>query len=722
MVHPNIFGDWTTFRLEFSDPLKYARAKDAKAECVTLGKDKQQVLERMLKPVYLVRKKDDVLQNKLTKKNEKVIFCQLSEIQKMVYRHILTLPDYDLLRFANAPCECGVNKQYFISYRKLKTKKERIAYQRRHKDQLVPKKKCCYRYPMNPYRYRGEEREPDIDPDAILWQQLHEKPIGDRNSIAEEILDGKYITCKQCPSCVQLPALNKLMKICSHPSLLQVAHSETGESKRKKLEFAEVALPPDIRSKLPGGTLYQYESLTNDHVKLSGKMKTLDYLLNKFQRQQHRVLVFSHSTATLDIIQNHCRISGWEHLRLDGKTPSSSRQGLVDKFQKNDDIFVFLISTKAGGLGLNLTAANKVIIFDVNWNPSYDEQAQDRAFRIGQKRDVEVTRLVARGTIEELIYQRQVYKVQLKKQTLEATELGEDQPQIFRGVDKDKNRKGELFGIENLLKFKDGSFMSSLWKKSDNPLEPIDLDAVEAELDKRTEDDLDEMAERDDELGQSKTQRNDESGNETSEHEYEGIDHGDYFNKQRGRARVAQGDDAFDEEMGGVSQMIAATTAMAVQNIYSSDDDASYEDEDAADAKPDVKSMKPDVRPSIQEVTSRADESGIVGTEKAGSDNNAAAARNSESEDEEKKDSEEKFDHANNLMSPEPSTGTQSLGSLEGLRTQHEPTPKPSFEKKAAAPAKYSLMGVTFDKTPKKSQSEKKPSGLYIPKYSKGDK
>lgn len=103
-----------------------------------------------------------------------------------------------------------------------------------------------------------------------------------------------------------------------------------------------------------------------------------------------------------------------------------------------------------------------MIIFDVNWNPSYDEQAQDRSFRIGQKKDVEVTRLVARGTIEELIYQRQVYKVQLKKQTLEATELGEDQPQIFRGVDKDKNRKGELFGIENLLKFKDGSFMSSL--------------------------------------------------------------------------------------------------------------------------------------------------------------------------------------------------------------------------------------------------------------------
>jgi len=730
MVRPTLFGDWTTFRLEFSDPLKYARAKDAKAECVALGKDKQQVLERMLKPVYLVRKKDDVLQNQLTKKNEKVIFCQLSELQKMIYRHILTLPDYDLLRFANSPCECGVNTQYFISYKKLKTKKEQVAYQRRHKDQLVPKKKCCFRYPMNPYRV--EEGGPDIDRDAVLWKQLHDKPIGDPNSVAEDILDGKYIACKLCPTCVQLPALNKLMKICSHPSLLQVPHSETGESKRKKLEFAEIALPPDIRSKLPGGTLYQYESLTNDHVKLSGKMKTLDYLLKKFQRQQHRVLVFSHSTATLDIIQNHCRISGWEHLRLDGKTPSSSRQGLVDKFQKNDDIFLFLISTKAGGLGLNLTAANKVIIFDVNWNPSYDEQAQDRSFRIGQKKDVEVTRLVARGTIEELIYQRQVYKVQLKKQTLEATELGEDQPQIFRGVDKDKNRKGELFGIENLLKFKDGSFMSSLWKKSDNPLEPIALDAVQAELDKRTEDDLDELAERDDELGQAKTQ-NDESGNETSENEYEGIDHGDYFNKQRGRARVAQGDDAFDEEMGGVSQMIAATTAMAVQNLYSSDDDASYEGEDdGADAKPDVKldnkpNFKSDVQVqpysksnSIQEVASRADDSVATetGEEKIGEGNNTSALQNSDSESEEKKDSGEKSNQVNDIMSPEPSTGTQSLGSLDGLRTQHEPTPKLLFKKKATAPAKYSLMGVSFDKTPKKKESEKKkPSGLYIPKY-----
>ncbi|KAL7460410.1 hypothetical protein ACHAXS_000860 [Conticribra weissflogii] len=160
--------------------------------------------------------------------------------------------------------------------------------------------------------------------------------------------------------------------------------------------------------------------------------------------------------------KQHVKTRGYSNLRLDGTVPTSSRQPLVDKFQNDDSIFMFLISTKAGGLGLNLTAANKVIIFDVNWNPSYDEQAQDRSFRIGQKKNVEVVRLVSRGTIEELVYCRQVYKVQLKKQTFGSLMNDENQPQIFRGVSQDQNRKGELFGVENLLSFKDGSFMDKI--------------------------------------------------------------------------------------------------------------------------------------------------------------------------------------------------------------------------------------------------------------------
>lgn len=266
-------------------------------------------------------------------------------------------------------------------------------------------------------------------------------------------------------------------------------------------------------------------------------------------------------------------------------------------------------------------------------------------------------------------------------------------------------------------------------------MEAIDQTEVQAELDKRTEEDLDELAEREDQ-GPSNSQ-NDESGNETSENEYEGIDHGDYFNKQRGQARVVQGDEAFDEEMGGVSQMIAATTAMAVQNVYSSDEDDYTSDDQKPEAKPDVKpsvksmedekssadhdsdaSKKPAAKPDAVKSDAKAGLPLVDGSAPASSNDRNEPAT-SEEDDEEKKDTEEKSARADNhLMSPDPSTGTQSLGSLDGLRTQHEPTPKTVAKKKAAAPGKFSLMGAVFENTPKKNQ-EKKPSGsgLYIPSY-----
>jgi len=106
-----------------------------------------------------------------------------------------------------------------------------------------------------------------------------------------------------------------------------------------------------------------------------------------------------------------------------------------------------LISTTAGGTGLNLTAANKVVIFDPNWNPAHDLQAMDRAYRYGQCRDVYVYRLLGAGSLEELIYARQIYKQQ---QMLTAYE-GAAQTRYFKGVQGDKSRQGELFGLKNLF-------------------------------------------------------------------------------------------------------------------------------------------------------------------------------------------------------------------------------------------------------------------------------
>ena len=99
---------------------------------------------------------------------------------------------------------------------------------------------------------------------------------------------------------------------------------------------------------------------------------------------------------------------GYEYLRMDGTTSIKRRQPLIQAFNSNEDIFLFLLTTRVGGLGVNLTGADRVVIFDPDWNPSTDVQARERAWRIGQKKDVTIFRLLTAGTIEEKIYHRQV--------------------------------------------------------------------------------------------------------------------------------------------------------------------------------------------------------------------------------------------------------------------------------------------------------------------------
>ena len=141
------------------------------------------------------------------------------------------------------------------------------------------------------------------------------------------------------------------------------------------------------------------------NIEHCGKMECLAKMLKTWDEQKEKCLVFSWSTQTLDVIQAFCQAKGYKFHRFDGSVNVKLRQGIVDDFNNSASSFVFLCSTRAGGVGVNLQSAAKVVIFDVNWNPSHDQQAQDRAYRIGQARHVNVFRLVCQGTIEELIPQ-----------------------------------------------------------------------------------------------------------------------------------------------------------------------------------------------------------------------------------------------------------------------------------------------------------------------------
>jgi DNA helicase INO80 len=137
----------------------------------------------------------------------------------------------------------------------------------------------------------------------------------------------------------------------------------------------------------------------------SAKLARLDALLHELKAGDHRVLVYFQMTRMMDIMEEYLIYRQYKYLRLDGSSKLEDRRDMVIDWQTRPDIFVFLLSTRAGGLGINLTAADTVVFYDHDWNPSNDAQAMDRAHRLGQTRQVTVYRLITKGTIDERIVQ-----------------------------------------------------------------------------------------------------------------------------------------------------------------------------------------------------------------------------------------------------------------------------------------------------------------------------
>ncbi|KAJ1967486.1 swr1 complex component [Dispira parvispora] len=170
-------------------------------------------------------------------------------------------------------------------------------------------------------------------------------------------------------------------------------------------EFVQVTTAVDSLAQLrtrrallfPDKTLLQYDC---------GKLQILATLLQGLAREHHRVLIFTQMTRVLDILEEFLNLHGYRYLRLDGATPVALRWDLTERFNQDRRIFAFISSTRAGGLGINLTGADTVIFYDSDWNPFMDLQCQDRAHRIGQTRDVHIYRLISTATIEENILRK----------------------------------------------------------------------------------------------------------------------------------------------------------------------------------------------------------------------------------------------------------------------------------------------------------------------------
>ncbi|PYI01952.1 DNA excision repair protein [Aspergillus sclerotiicarbonarius CBS 121057] len=247
------------------------------------------------------------------------------------------------------------------------------------------------------------------------------------------------------------PAIAVLQKLSNHLAILIPQGADSTEKQEKDKDMLELAVPDQWEK------LYRSrDSIVNyANPEFCGKWKVLRRLLKWWHANGDKVLVFSHSVRLLKMLQMLFNYTSYNVSYLDGSMSYEERTKVVDEFNSDPRQFVFLISTRSGGVGLNITSANKVVIVDPNWNPSHDLQAQDRAYRIGQSRDVEVFRLISAGTIEEIVYARQIYKQQQANIGYNAS----SERRYFKGVQEKKDQKGELFGLDNMFGYKNQNIL-----------------------------------------------------------------------------------------------------------------------------------------------------------------------------------------------------------------------------------------------------------------------
>ncbi|NWT64241.1 ER6L2 protein, partial [Prunella himalayana] len=369
---PGLLGSRVHFKKKFSDPVEHGQRHTATKRELATGRKAMVKLGRIMSGWFLRRTKA-LISDQLPKKEDRMVFCSLTEFQKAVYQAVLETDDVTLVLKAGEPCSCNSGRK---------------------------RKNCCYKV----------------------------------NAHGETIKSLRF------------SYLMILQKVANHAALLQTDNtSKLQEAHIKRVCSQVFSSFPDFVQLSKDAA---FETISDP--KYSGKMKVLQQLLNHFRKNKDKVLLFSFSTKLLDVLEQYCMASGLDYRRLDGNTKSEDRIRIVREFNSLQEINLCLVSTMAGGLGLNFVGANVVILFDPTWNPANDLQAIDRAYRIGQHRAVKVFRLISLGTVEEMMYLRQVYKQQLHCAVIGT----ENARRYFEAVQGSKEHQGELFGIHNLFKLR----------------------------------------------------------------------------------------------------------------------------------------------------------------------------------------------------------------------------------------------------------------------------
>eukprot|EP00917_Polyrhabdina_sp_WS-2016_P024662 GHVP01053255.1.p1 GENE.GHVP01053255.1~~GHVP01053255.1.p1 ORF type:complete len:898 (+),score=190.49 GHVP01053255.1:3-2696(+) len=394
-IMPTLFDSHSEFSEWFSKDIEsHAEEKTALDQKILLR------LHMILKPFMLRRMKSEVA-SEMVKKIEIDVYCKPSPVQKRMYSSIRR----------NIPVET------------LNLKGSETERSKRLMNIVMQLRKVCNHPELftrhevtQPLILNSMESIPDT-PETRLYSEK-------RPWITKNFQEIPEIKREKVPSVFQIKKPNDIPVFNIENKTFCLTKKEFPIS---KIIVPRVIAPPLKRGKTQflidrdgniKETLKKYSStekgiesfiIPPDHTKLisdSGKILYLEQLLTELYKKGHRVLIYFQMTRMINLFEEYLKNRPYRYLRFDGSSKISDRRDMVADWQSNPNIFIFLLSTRAGGIGINLTSADTVIFYDSDWNPTVDQQAMDRAHRLGQTKDVTVYRLLMKDTIEERIQLR----------------------------------------------------------------------------------------------------------------------------------------------------------------------------------------------------------------------------------------------------------------------------------------------------------------------------
>ena len=464
-------GDLDYFKRHYIAPIKEGHVQDASnAQISRAAIVASSLVDKLSK--YILRRTKQCISNQLPPKEDHIVFCAPTPLQLKIYKRITDSPLYRLLRQNSTPCKCGSGQAAIrccakrsklfdtgpsIDFPKVAlpalTRLQQLAnhvslivspeiIQEIQAQAALKRMTAPPGAALNPSKSFGVDSVTRTQHITNFFAESSEKKKREGGKSSDKSKEPSVKSLR--PSFAVIPPTTSSDPSSSTDHTESVNKADLPLSSCLDSAFLKMAFGEDI------DLIAEALATGDEDMELCGKLKVLASLLPHWKEQGAKVLLFSSSTRLMDILARFCTKQGFTYGRVEGTTPIQHRQRLVDHFNKTKSQFVFIVSTKACGVGLNLSSANVVVIFEPHFNVSLDMQASDRAHRIGQQRTTRVYRLVSAFTIEELTYRRQIYKQQMANIATE----GRSEKRFFKMT--------EVFGAHLLFSLLDRSQLNTV--------------------------------------------------------------------------------------------------------------------------------------------------------------------------------------------------------------------------------------------------------------------